>query len=70
MNKNYFFTLFKYEKEVKTRLAGQLLDTIKREVHDKLGYTMRLNSISAAIGRVQLKKLNKFNDRRRKIMNL
>jgi len=42
----------------------------KREVHDKFGYTMRLNSISAAIGRVQLKKLNKFNDRRREIMNL
>ena len=35
INKNYFFTLFKYEKEVKTRLAAKLLDTIKEEVQDK-----------------------------------
>jgi len=35
--------------------------------HDKLGSTMRLNTVSAAIGRVQLKYLNSYNEKRRKI---
>jgi dTDP-4-amino-4,6-dideoxygalactose transaminase len=38
--------------------------------HDKLGYTMRLNTINAAIGRVQLTQLDKMNDRRREIAQM
>lgn len=38
--------------------------------HDKLGFTMRLNTVSAAIGRVQLKHLDKYNERRRKIADI
>jgi len=38
--------------------------------HDKLGYTMRLNTINAAIGRVQLKQLDNMNDRRREIAQI
>ena len=34
---------------------------------DKLGFTMRLNTVSAAIGRIQLKHLDKKNQRRREI---
>ena len=35
---------------------------------DKLGFTMRLNTINAAIGRVQLKHLDEKNSRRRQIV--
>lgn len=35
--------------------------------HDILGYTARLNSVNAAIGRVQLKHLQEWNERRRTI---
>jgi len=35
--------------------------------HDKLGSTMRLNTVSAAIGRIQLKFLDSYNKKRRKI---
>ena len=35
---------------------------------DKLGFTMRLNTVNAAIGRVQLKHLDEKNDRRREIV--
>jgi len=35
--------------------------------HDLLGYTSRLNTVSAAIGRVQLKHLVAWNERRRRI---
>jgi perosamine synthetase len=38
--------------------------------HDKLGYTMRLNTINAAIGRIQLKELNNMNNRRREIAQI
>ena len=34
--------------------------------HDKIGYTCRLNTINAAIGRVQLRYLDKWNGKRRK----
>jgi len=34
---------------------------------DKLGFTMRLNTVNAAIGRIQLKHLDKKNSRRREI---
>jgi perosamine synthetase len=35
-----------------------------RNEHDKLGFTMRLNTVNAAIGRVQLKELEKNNQKR------
>ena len=35
--------------------------------HDVMGYTVRLNTVNAAIGRVQLKYLHAWNDRRRAI---
>ena len=38
--------------------------------HDKLGSTMRLNTVSAAIGRIQLKHLDKSNERRRTIAEI
>ena len=41
-----------------------------REVHDKLGYTMRLNTVSASIGRIQLKHLDEWNHRRREIASI
>ena len=37
---------------------------------DRLGFTMRLNTVSAAIGRVQLKHLNEKNSRRKEIAAL
>ncbi|MBL76740.1 MAG: erythromycin biosynthesis sensory transduction protein eryC1 [Chloroflexi bacterium] len=37
---------------------------------DRLGFTMRLNTVSAAIGRVQLRHLNEKNSRRRKIASM
>jgi perosamine synthetase len=36
-------------------------------VHDALGFTERLNSVQAAIGRVQLRRLDGWNERRRQI---
>ncbi len=41
-----------------------------RTEHDKLGFTMRLNTVSAAIGRVQLRHLDGWNERRREIANI
>ena len=38
--------------------------------HDKLGFTMRLNTANAAIGRVQLRYLDERNSRRQKIAEL
>ena len=37
---------------------------------DKLGFTMRLNTVNAAIGRVQLKHLDEKNSRRREIVGI
>ena len=37
---------------------------------DKMGFTMRLNTVSAAIGRVQLKHLDEKNTRRREIVSI
>lgn len=42
---------------------------IGREDHQSFGYGFRLNNINAAIGRVQLKHLEKWNSRRREIAN-
>ena len=38
--------------------------------HDKLGFTMRLNTVNAAIGRMQLRHLDERNSRRQKIAEL
>jgi dTDP-4-amino-4,6-dideoxygalactose transaminase len=35
--------------------------------HDMVGFTSRLNTVNAAIGRVQLRRLDRWNDRRRTI---
>ncbi len=37
---------------------------------DKMGFTMRLNTVNAAIGRIQLKHLDEKNDRRREIASI
>ena len=41
-----------------------------RYEHDKLGYTRRLNTVNAAIGRVQLRRLDSWNEHRRKMAAL
>ena len=41
-----------------------------RKEFDKLGFTMRLNTINAAIGRIQLKHLDEKNSRRREIVSI
>lgn len=38
--------------------------------HDMIGFTSRLNTVNAAIGRIQLKRLEEWNERRRTIANL
>jgi len=35
-------------------------------LHDLVGYTARLNTVNAAIGRIQLKKLDEWNEKRRR----
>jgi perosamine synthetase len=42
---------------------------ISQYEHDILGYTARLNSVNAAIGRVQLRHLKEWNERRKSIAN-
>jgi perosamine synthetase len=39
-------------------------------IHDVIGFTERLNNIQAAIGRVQLKRLDRWNERRREIASM
>jgi perosamine synthetase len=48
--------------------AAKLRDCGRKSqyVHDLVGYTARLNTVNAAIGRVQLKYLDKWNEKRRK----
>ena len=36
-------------------------------IHDRVGFTQRLNTVQAAIGRVQLKRLDKWNETRRRL---
>ncbi|MEM5807825.1 MAG: DegT/DnrJ/EryC1/StrS family aminotransferase [Candidatus Aenigmatarchaeota archaeon] len=38
--------------------------------HDKLSYTYRMNTVNAAIGRVQLRSLDKWNEKRRRAAKL
>jgi len=48
--------------------AAKLRDCGRKSkyVHDLVGYTARLNTVNAAIGRVQLKHLDEWNEKRRK----
>ena len=41
-----------------------------RTEHDKLGFTMRLNTVNAAIGRIQLQTLDEKNKRRRELASI
>src|SRR5215208_7121219 len=50
-----------HESVMKMRDVGRLT----KYTHDKIGYTMRLNSVNAAIGKVQLRYLDEWNQRRR-----
>jgi perosamine synthetase len=49
-------------KVAKMRDCGR----VSRYVHDAIGYTSRLNTVNAAVGRVQLKHLDEWNEKRRK----
>lgn len=51
------------------RIAAKIRDCGRKSqyVHDTLGYTSRLNTVNAAIGRIQLKRLNHWNEKRREI---
>lgn len=54
------------------KIAGKLAKIrdcgrISRYEHDELGYTSRLNTVNAAIGRVQLRYLDEWTERRRAI---
>ena len=40
---------------------------VDRDTHIQLGYNFRMSELNAAIGLVQLKKLNKINNQRIKI---
>jgi perosamine synthetase len=48
--------------------AAKLRDCGRKSkyVHDLIGYTSRLNTVNAAIGRVQLRHLDEWNEKRRK----
>ncbi|MEM0449097.1 MAG: DegT/DnrJ/EryC1/StrS family aminotransferase [Methanomassiliicoccales archaeon] len=43
---------------------------VSRYVHDVVGYTSRLNSCNAAIGLIQLRNLDSYNEKRRELANL
>lgn len=52
--------------------AAKLRDCGRRSkyVHDLVGYTARLNTVNAAIGRVQLRYLDEWNEKRRRIAKI
>jgi perosamine synthetase len=50
-----------YESAMKMRDVGR----VTKYTHDSIGYTLRLNSVNAAIGRVQLRYLDEWNEKRR-----
>jgi perosamine synthetase len=52
-----------YESTLKMRDVGRRT----KNIHDKIGYTLRLNSINAVIGRVQLKYLDSWNKKRSEV---
>ena len=49
-------------------LISKLRDCGRKDkyIHDLVGYTARLNTVNAAIGRVQLRKLDEWNEKRRR----
>lgn len=49
-------------------VAAKLRDCGRKSkyVHDMIGYTARLNTVNAAVGRVQLRYLDKWNEKRRR----
>ena len=49
--------------------AAKLRDCGRKSqyVHDLVGYTSRLNTVNAAIGRIQLRRLDAWNERRRQV---
>lgn len=51
------------ESALKMRDVGRK----SKHTHDKIGYTLRLNSINAAIGRVQIRYLDAWNEKRQSI---
>lgn len=52
-----------YDSVVKMRDVGRKT----KYTHDEMGYTLRLNTMNAAIGRIQLRHLEEWNGRRRDI---
>jgi perosamine synthetase len=60
------------DDEKLAKQASKLRDCGRKSqyVHDMVGYTARLNTINAAIGRVQLRRLDAWNEQRRKIADL
>ena len=54
-----------YESALKMRDVGRKT----KYTHDEIGYTLRLNSVNAAIGKIQLEYLDEWNTRRRSIAN-
>jgi perosamine synthetase len=56
----------------KADLISKLRDggRISKYEHDLIGYTSRLNTVNAAIGRVQLRKLDKWNKRRKYLVDI
>jgi dTDP-4-amino-4,6-dideoxygalactose transaminase len=54
-----------YESALTMRDVGRKT----KYTHDKIGYTLRLNSVNAAIGKIQLRYLDEWNDKRRSKAN-
>jgi perosamine synthetase len=54
------------------KLAAKLRDCGRKSKyeHDVIGYTSRLNTVNAAVGRVQLKRLSEWNKKRRHIASI
>jgi perosamine synthetase len=54
------------------RTASKLRDCGRKSqyVHDMIGYTSRLNSVNAAVGRVQLRRLDVWNEKRRHVAEI
>jgi len=54
------------------KIVAKLRDCgrISHYEHDAVGFTSRLNTVNAAIGRVQLKRLEEWNERRRTVAKL
>lgn len=52
-----------YESALKMRDVGRKT----KYTHDEIGYTLRLNSVNAAIGKIQLQYLDEWNNKRRSI---